>query len=211
MKKLLVLFTGILLVAQVKVNAQNKDSYISLGPVAGMGHSWITDVDDQVFKPSGYLGIGIIYSRYEHWGWGGEVLASHEGFSMRNPYNDEIAAIDPTYVRIIPKAYYFFGQYGSHVRPKIYLGPSLGIKVTEDHYHDDMINSMESIGVFNKDQVFNDVDFGLTGGVGVNIKLSKYTWLNMDGSYYHGLSDATAEGNRNRNLRFNAGIMFGIH
>lgn len=202
--------------AQSKKSTVNKKTsqtqYVSLGPTFGIGHSWLSNLDDQTVKPSGHLGISLIYSRYEHWGWGVDLTASHEGFRMEAPDGTNMS-VDPTYLRLTPKAYYFFGNFGDKCRPKLYAGPSMAYKIQEDHYYDgeriatDGVNNVWFAG--NSD-VFEELDLGITVGGGLNMRLAKSLWLNMDGSYYHGLAEVTSYNQMNRNLRFNLGLMFGL-
>ena len=217
MKKLSILLSAIVLVAstsfsQLKKTKHTEAEYMSLGPTLGIGHSWLGNLDDQTIKPSGHLGISFIYSRFEHWGWGADLVASHEGFRMEAP-NGVNMSIDPTYLRFTPKAYYFFGDYGDKCRPKVYAGPSVAYKLKEDHYYDgERVESDAPQNYWYNGQknVFNDVDFGLTAGAGLNMRLAKSLWLNLDGSYYHGLADVTDFDQSNRHLRFNVGLMFGL-
>jgi hypothetical protein len=209
----LVLLAGVTSFGQAK---KTQTSYTSLGPVAGFGHSWMSNMDNQPFKPSAYLGIGIIYSRFEHWGWGGELIASHEGYKqdytvLGNSYR---TAVDPTYVRLTPKAYYFFGDYKNNVRPKVYLGPSVAVKVQEDRYTENVTMNQSDVimATSTAASVFRTMDVGAQAGAGVNIKLATATWLNLDASYYQGLTDATknAATNTNQNVRLNVGVMMGL-
>jgi hypothetical protein len=169
----------------------------------------------QEFKPSAYLGIGFLYSKYEHWAWGANLTASHEGF--RNTYmvngQEYTNNVDPTYLRLTPRAYYFFGKYTNMVRPKVFLAPSLGVKVMEDNYSDDVpMNYAEGATMVrvNNSDYFRPIDFGAEAGAGLNVKLMRSTWLNLDASYYHGLVNATKDDGMNRNVRVNAGLMFGL-
>lgn len=184
-------------------------SYISLGPIGGFGHSWTSNMDNR-FKPSAHLGIAMIYSRFEHWGWGTELTASHEGYSTA--IGNQTFTYDPTYLRMTPKAYYFFGNYGDNIRPKIYLGPSVAYKVAEDRYVGGPNNS--DIRYTDRGSyMINDWDLGVDVGAGVNIKVAPYTWLNLDADYYNGLLDVTrmnGMNNMNRSLRANVGVMMGI-
>lgn len=192
-----------------KIVEKRGTSYISLGPIGGFGHSWTSNMDNR-FKPSAHLGIAMIYSRFEHWGWGTEITASHEGYSTA--IGSQTFTYDPTYLRMTPKAYYFFGDYGDNIRPKIYLGPSVAFKVAEDRY----VGGPNNSDVRYIDQgsyMINDWDFGVDVGAGVNIKVAPYTWLNLDADYYHGLLDVTrmnGMNNMNRSLRANVGVMMGI-
>jgi hypothetical protein len=210
MKRIALFTTGILLTAGVHGNAQNLAQHISLGPIGGVGHSWMSNTDNQKIKPSAHLGIAFIYSTKTHFGWGADLSASHEGYKWEDAAGNDMS-IDPSYVRLTPKVYYFFGKYGNAVRPKVFAGPSLAFKVAEDQYYngDRLANEGTSV-VTPKEDVFNTVDFGLTAGAGLNVRLKQGVWLNMDGSYYNGLIDVTDNNQMNRNLRFNLGVMFGL-
>lgn len=187
-------------------------SHLSLGPVVSFGHSWNSNLPGEgSFKPSPALGVGLVYSKNEHWGFGAQLLASHEGYRREVNFGSSTirGSVNPVYVRLPLHAIYFFGKYGDKVRPKLYAGPSIAVKVDELNYFDG-----ESVTP-DKD-VFNTFDFGLTAGAGVNIRLSRLTWLNLDAGYYHGLLDAVSntpvsdDFNGNRNLRLNVGLMWGL-
>lgn len=194
-----------------QTKTRTKSKYTSIGPVAGMGHSWVSN-KTTFFKPTAYLGAGILYSRFEHWGFGGLATVSHEGYTEEiyrngNTYSNYY---NPVYVRVTPRAYYFFGDYGNTVRPKIYAGPSIAVKAVEEQY----INTPPLRGDIAPDPVTGDVfkrwDAGINAGAGVNIKIAEYTWLNLDADYYHGLLNVTNMNNKNRALRANVGVMIGI-
>lgn len=191
-----------------------KTSYTSLGPIAGFGHSWVSGMDNQQFKPSAHLGIGLIYSRYEHWGWGANLTASHEGYKQDYTWagNQYRMSVDPTYLRLTPRAYYFFGDYKNSVRPKIYLGPSIGVKLQEDRYTENLtMNTSDVVMATNGGaEMYKTIDLGAEAGAGVNIKLMTGTWLNLDANYYQGALNATHAGNMNQNVRLNVGVMMGL-
>src|SRR5690606_23273505 len=88
--------------------------------------------------PSVQLGVGMIYSQYEHWGWGSDLTVSHEGYSMGRTVNNVYSTmtVNAVYLRMTTKAYYFFGSYGDNIRPKIFLGPSVAYKLDETRYMD---------------------------------------------------------------------------
>lgn len=195
-----------------KDDGPTKSKYTSIGPVLGMGHSWVSNNVNN-FKPSAHLGIGLLYSRYEHWGFGGILTASHEGYADEyyqygNTYRQ---AFDPTYLRFTPRAYYFFGDYKDNVRPKIFLGPSVAYRLVEDQYMNEPARTGDGVIMYNTGNRFEDWDFGVNAGAGVNIKVGKYTWLNLDADYYHGLLNVTNNNtSMNRSLRANVGLMIGI-
>ena len=125
MKKFLTIAIGVLFMAYSSANAQSSKrsniDYTSLGPIAGFGHSWLSGMDNQDFKPSIQLGIGMIYSKYEHLGIGADFSVSHEGYRMENELTNTEWTVNPVYLRLTPKLYYFFGEYGALVRLAIFI------------------------------------------------------------------------------------------
>ncbi len=221
MKKIL-LSAAALLFGTAAAFAQSKKStvasHISLGPVVSFGHSWTSNVGDRPdFKASPALGIGMVYSKNEHWGLGAQLLVSHEGYKQDVPVgggNYVKMTVNPVYLRLPLQATYFFGDYGDRIRPKVYAGPSVAVRVDETHYYSND-NYRPAEGSTAASDRFNRMDFGLTAGAGVNIRVSRLTWLNLDAGYYHGLVDAVANNfdndfNGNRSLRLNAGLMWGL-
>src|SRR6187549_1846237 len=84
-------------------------SHISLGPVVSLGHSWVSNVPgDRDFKFSPALGIGLVYSRDEHLGFGAQLLVSHEGYKQElmlatstNPSGEKVdVTVNPVYLRL---------------------------------------------------------------------------------------------------------------
>jgi outer membrane protein W len=189
---------------------KTKRNYFSLGPVLGYGHSWIGQTEGKkLFNSTGYLGLGMVYSRFAHWGFGADLVVSSEG--QRARYNlggtDYKATNDALYIRLPLKAIYFFGEYGDRIRPKVYAGPSLGFKVNEMHDADDDI--LKPTG-----NIFNTFDLGVQAGAGANFRVSRRAWLNADISYYQGVLDAIDDGNgdynTNQNIRLNLGLLFAL-
>ena len=217
MKKVLLLGSALVLGLFFKTNAQDaKAQYISLGPVFGIGASRISNMPgSENIKASPYLGIGLVYARNAHWGWGGELGISHEGYSTDIGLNT--LTVNPVYLRMPLRAYYFFGSYKSAVRPKVYLGPTIGVKLDEVQYMNGnrMVNSdvYTTYYTTNSDQ-FRTVDIGLNAGGGLNVRLAQGVWLNMDMGYNLGFTDAVADAannyNVNENMRFNIGVLFGL-
>lgn len=231
MKKVLLFATGALLAATQSFaqNTQNMSNsqFMSIGPVVGFGNSWVGNMSapnyfgnvtaKSKFMPSGYIGVGLIYARNEHWGWGGQLTLGTEGYKKEFTYTPDFGrsltqtyTATPLYLRLPLRAYYFFGDYRNIVRPKVYLGPSFGLKLSES---DNVSNGSEN-SLANTTGTFRTFDFGINAGAGVNIKLAKAMWLNMDLGYTQGLVDVLKDPHDNynvsHNLDFNAGLLFGI-
>ncbi len=211
MKKVLLLASGIILWSFV----QSKAQYFSIGPVAGLGASRISNMPgNERVKLSPSMGVGFVYSKDAHWGWGSGLNVSLEGY--KTDIGPNTISVTPSYLRMPMRVYYFFGDYGNAVRPKLYLGPTVGLKVNESHSMNGAISNGTDVasGYVVNDDMFRTFDVGFNTGAGVNIRLVKAMWLNMDLGYNMGLIDAVKDAggsyNMNENLRFNAGLLFGL-
>lgn len=176
-------------------------SKFSLGPNAGVGHSWISNTEGAKFKLAANAGLSLVYSATEHFGIGLDAKYSFEGVKGSSMELGANNSLDLNYFRLPLKAIYFFNGYGNAFRPKIFAGPSFGF-LTSAKFGDTDV----------KDQ-FNSSDVGITAGLGFNYRLVKNTWFNADLNYLHGLSNLnknSAETNHNRNIGINVGVNFGL-
>ncbi|XZF16537.1 porin family protein [Chitinophagaceae bacterium MMS25-I14] len=210
MKKICTIAAGLFLMAGA---INSKAQYLSFGPVGGFGQSWVSNLDGKTkFKPSADLGIGILYSRNAHWGFGSSLIISHEGFTKEYNVNGNTytSTVNPVYLRMPMYVGYFFGDYGNRVRPKIYVGPSIAVKIDEQTNNDNNMPADTQMGT----ATFSTFDLGVHAGAGANIRLVRNVWLNLDANYYQGLLDAVKNDNTgynmNSNLRLNVGLMFGL-
>jgi outer membrane protein W len=188
------------------VHAQN----LSLGPTAGFGHAWTSSDNGNVdgrFHSSYNIGGKLVYSFVSHWGLSADVKFSSEGETL-GPDKDNKSVYRANYIRVPLQGIYFFGDYGNKVRPKISVGPSLGFLVGGESK--EYVNGNETAVVKTKDYG-KSFDFGLTGAVGMNVRVAKATWLNADIAYYHGLTDIADNADaKHRNIGVNVGILFPI-
>ncbi|MBO9658001.1 MAG: PorT family protein [Chitinophagaceae bacterium] len=190
----------------MSVHAQN----LSLGPTVGFGHAWTSSDNGGVngrFHPSYNLGGKLVYSFVSHWGISADVKFSSEGETL-GADNDNKTVYRANYIRVPLQGIYFFGDYGNKVRPKISAGPSLGFLVGGES---SVYTNGNQTNVVKTKDYLNSFDFGLTGAVGMNIRVAKATWLNADIAYYHGLTDVVDNASaKNRNIGVNVGILFPI-
>lgn len=210
MKK--VIFSTILLaiLALTNTHAQVRDN-LSLGPIAGFGHSWVNKITDNsvstVFNPSFNGGARLVYSATPHIGFGIDATFRNEGIKVKD--DNYLSTNYFNYINLDPKVYYFFGQYGQAFRPKIGVGPNFGFLVGGKSKTKIGTNTIE---VKSKDY-FKGFNFGLAGTIGFNYRLKSKTWLNVDAVYNNGLSDLTKDDTNNPNSRsifLNVGVTFGI-
>lgn len=201
MKKFLLL---LVISSGLFVNAKAQSKF-SIGPNAGVGMSWISNDGDAKAKLAGNVGLSTVYSATEHFGLGLDLKYSFEGVKSKT----DNSSLDMNYVRIPLKAIYFFNGYGDKLRPKIAIGPSFGF-LTSAKAKD---GSGPSVDV---KEIFNSFDLGVTAAAGLNYKLVSNTWLNLDVSYLHGISDiiknntSGSDASHNRNIQLNVGVNFGL-
>lgn len=184
----------------IKPPAPIEQSKFSIGLKGGFGHSFMLPYKNTIFCPSWDAGISGIYAPGKHWGLGVDVLYSMEGSRLEytNPltglgYNTK-RTLD--YIRIPVKAIYFFRDYQKDFRPKITLGPSLGILVGE-------VNSVNAASI----------DLGGKASIGFNYRVARAIWINVDATYYQGFMDVYSGNSNtdlNSNVRLDAGINFGF-
>ena len=171
-----------------------EESKFSLGVKGGFGHSFLIPYNNYKFMPSWDAGLSAVYSPYVHFGFGLDATYSEEGSKLE--MSDYTNTIDLNYVRIAPKAIYFFRAYEMDFRPKISLAPTVGF----------LTNSADAEG-------FKKVDFGASASVGFNYRLVRAIWLSVDASYYQGLIDSYEPNNEtdlNGNARLDVGLNFGF-
>ncbi|MBC8172830.1 MAG: PorT family protein [Chitinophagales bacterium] len=183
---------------------------ISLGPIGSFGGSWVSVSDssgaDKLFHPAWSVGLTLIYSPSEHWGFGLDARYSREGSTFKHQISgtEVETTLNLAYVRIPLKAIYFFKEYGDPVRPKLFAGPSFGLLASAEAED------------FDQTSFYNALDIGLIIGGGVNIRLAEAIWLNTDLAYYQGLMDISnddiglTENNLNSNVSLSVGLAFGI-
>lgn len=212
MKKIMI--SGLLLGSMFMAKAQN----LSLGPVIGINHSWLTNSgDNKRFNPGLNIGGTLTYSFNPNWGVGGDLLFSMEGLRTRTGSNPSATTRDAAlnFIRLQPKVYHFFGQLGDAVRPKIFVGGSLGAMVGGNVKTTVSANN-ESADLTAKKpsrDIYKGFDAGLLAGAGINWRMGKAMWLTTDLVYNNGLVDLSKSDNSwqaSRSLSFNVGLTFPI-
>lgn len=171
-----------------------EQSKFSIGLTGGFGHSFVEPYENATFMPSWNAGITAVYAPGPHWGFGADVIYSGEGSKLK--VGDITHSTQLDYLRIPLKAIYFFRKYEDDFRPKVSLGPTLGIM-------------MDNHG--NKN--FNSFDVGANASIGFNYRLLRAVWFNADVSYFQGFTDIYSHNNEtdlNGNIRLNVGLSFGF-
>jgi len=212
MKKIIFSIAGLIVLSLTTVSVRAQ--YVSIGPSAGVGLSWIS-LDESGFDQQSHVlwnaGATFVYSTESHFGFGADLKFSQEGYKISYQVSEVTyeSNVNMNYLRLPLRFIYFFGDYGNAIRPKIFIGPTPGILLSAKS------NTDPGASVDAKN-TFNSFDLGIHAGAGINFRLAERVWLNTDVTYYHGLLDATDddvngdENNFNRNLGLNVGLAFGF-
>lgn len=186
----------ILLIAGLVFSLKGISQNLSVGPVVGGQHAFITPYSDWRFNPEWNAGLSLTYSTMEHWGYGLESKYSREGARFQNS-EGITSGVLLEYIRVPLKAMYFFNDYGQSIRPKVTLGPSLGF----------LINGKDLAPTVNK------FDIGANASAGINFRLATDIWLNTDLNYYQGfrkINPGISTTEWNSNVGVNCGVTFGF-
>ena len=175
-----------------------QENAISIGPRIGVNFSNVSGVDDSKTSLGLALGITSVYSVSENSGISLDILYSQEGYEI----ND--VEVDLDYISIPIYYTLFFGKLGEKMRPKIFVG----------------VVPKFLIGAKSGDTDIkeNSADFGfdVSGGLGLNYRVSSKIWLNLDLRAFLGLTDLRGsdfqQGDSvvNRNVQLSLGMAYGL-
>lgn len=176
----------------------------SIGPSVGFGHTGVRNTDGvDLFKPSWSAGVILNYSTSEHVGFAGDILWSMEGALVEDEDNGMETDLTLQYIRVPLKFAYFFGEFADDFRPKVTIGPSMGILIDaeSDPEEGDRTDVMSS---------YQNFDIGLNASVGFNWKLAENLWFNTDFNYYTGFTPIHFADQYNTNYGLRVGLAFGL-
>lgn len=169
----------------------------SIGIKGGLNLADLAYENDQEtqLKPGLLIGGFVTYSTDSGFGFGAELNYAMRGTVLNNDRNLNLNYLElPLYVK------YFFGQPGEKLRPKVMVGPSVGLLLAADAEGTDVSDNFET----------TDVGIMLAGGF--NYSLGGGKWLNADLRYTYGITNINAiesgQSVFNRNLALTLGISF---
>ena len=202
----------LLLTSNQNTRAQNnmRSGMSYIGVAAGIGNSWVDNLPGtSTYKTAGYVGVGYIHMITNHWGLGGQAAIAFEGYRVE--YLNSMQTFTPMYFRLPMRGYYVFGRPNDIIRPDVYLGPSVGMKLAE---HNATTNNYNDLYMVSNSNNFRMFDIGVDGGAGIDIQLAKNALLNLDIGFYSGFTDAVKDlhetYNPQHDVDFNVSLIFGI-
>lgn len=202
--------------------AQQSDRVWSVGPEVGAGFfkHGMDDEFNSKYKAGLVAGGFVTYSIRNTYAFTAKVLYSQKGMEG-DIFNADLGE-RLSYVEVPILARVFFNRDGV-VRPNAFLGPSFGFqtgakwKINDGDYENvEDSDIRELLGEADSYQdVYNTFDFGLSGGLGVNIKVAEEIYFIVDARYTYGLSDLYKNSlndskHNNHGLAITAGMSFGI-
>lgn len=206
MKKLNFILIGlvVLLTLVMSFDTQAQKKVWSIGPEAGISvSSYGMDASSNDSKVGAVAGGFITYSIINTFAITAKLLYYQKGATF--PSTDTKQTLHYLEVPVIGR--FFLNKEGSF-RPNIFLGPSFGFLNGASQ----KIGTNDRAKVDSYKNVYNNVDVGITGGVGFNFLIANETYFILDARYTHGLSDISkVDGDVNNNsLALTAGLSFGF-
>ncbi|MEO7989201.1 MAG: porin family protein [Chryseolinea sp.] len=206
MKKQNIIIAGLLVFFAVvtSFDTQAQRKVWSIGPEAGISiSSYGMDASSNDSKVGGIVGGFVTYSIVNTFAITTKLLYYQKGASF--PSSNTKQTLHYLEVPVIGR--FFLNKEGSF-RPNIFLGPSFGFLNGASQ----KVGNNDRAKIDSYKNIYNNVDVGITGGVGFNFLVANETYLILDARYTHGLSDISkANGDVNNNsLALTAGLSFGF-
>lgn len=176
-------------------NAQIGDQ-TSIGPRIGINFSNVSNVEGSEALTGLAIGLTGTYSISEKTGLTIDLLYSGEGYKLNS---NELRL---SYLQIPIYFDLFFGELGEKFRPKVYAGIAPGFLLDAKNNGNDI------------EDVFNNFNFAVTGGLGFNYRLGSRIWLNTDLRAFLGMTDirddAIGDKVANNNIQVSLGLAYGL-
>jgi hypothetical protein len=175
---------------------------VSIGPLAGLSvANFRGDISNNDWKTGATIGGFYNYSSESGFGFSGQLLFTQLGAQVSNKTNE----VNLNYIQVPLLLTYFLGRRGEAFRPKLFIGPNVGILLSA--------KDKDGIDISGDDNnpTYTPLDLGATAGIGFNYRIDPKVWLNFDVRYGLGLVDIARNNNTklyNQNVGINLGVSF---
>lgn len=204
MKKHIIRFMaiGAFLAFALPHNTKAQEHIWSLGPEIGANFSKYGHDASGNVKPGFIGGLSLTYSIENTHALTGKLLFAQKGARI-NGINQSL-----NYIEMPLVGRFFFNREGNF-RPNIFIGPSLGILTGATNVK---VGENNPTAINNYRDIYRPLDFGVTGGLGLNFLIARETRLLFDARYTHGLTDITKSSGyvNNKAISLTAGVSFGL-
>lgn len=198
MKRTILFIIAIIITSTGASFGQLTNSNFSIGPRVGVNFSNVSNPDQAELLTGLAAGLTSTYSINENSGITVDLLYSGEGYKIGD------TKTNLNYLRIPILYNIFFGELGQALRPKVFLGPQVGFRM-----------SAESGGTSIKENT-KGVSLGLGAGLGFNYRINDRMWLNTDLRSFFDLNDyrdnppSSDDKSAIRNIQLSVGIAWGL-
>jgi outer membrane protein W len=169
---------------------------VSIGPKIGANLTSLHgDVSNQTLQPGLSAGAILTYSVVNTFGISVEALYSQKGAKFENALVPGSATQRMNfnrrlnYVEVPLLARYFLNKDGDF-RPNVFVGPNFGFKLNAKDVNRSMVGGTAQPDT-EISSVINPVDVGITGGIGLNLRLQSAMRVLLDVRYTYGISNIT--------------------
>ena len=186
------------LLAGLSAKAQTTMSNFLVGPSLGFGHTYFVPYSSDVeFQPMYSAGVTTLFTPNDWFGLATDVRSSAEGRLWDDGRKQSDIRLE--YIRIPVKGTVFFAARGENVRPKLTLGPSLGLLVNET-------------GTVDRQRA-ESVDFGMNASGGFDFKVNEDVFITDEANYYQGFIKNRPNYSKNEyngNIGLQVGVIFAV-
>ena len=183
--------------------------------------SWQPSVR-QKFTPGATLGITARYTEEKLFGLMADLMITQRGWAEKFEDTPQFAyRRNLTYIQLPIMTHIYFGSH--KFRGFVNLGPSVGYMISDKITADFNYNDISSIAGFPADRrteqlslpAYNKFDYGITGGIGMELRLKRKHSFMIEGRYYFGIGNVfsakrgeTFGASRTNSIEITAAYMF---
>jgi len=186
----------------------------SAGAIAGTGNGWTNYKQNEYgtltknSKSTRFYGVQLLLKTIDHIYFTGNVVISEEGFALNNPDEPNYTNFNMKYIRMNVQPVYYPLKSSSVIQPKVSAGFSGAYLIDGYSYFRDPQGN--ELNFKTKELVKSKFDFGYRLEAGIDLLLSRSIRLTTSAAYYNGTTRIPASWLKleNRNLTYNAGILF---
>lgn len=178
----------------------------------------------QMFTPGAMLGITMRYTEEKLFGLMADLIITQRGWAEKFEDNPELSYRRQfTYIQLPIMTHIYFGN--QKLRGFVNLGPSIGYMLSDKITSNFDYNNTAGVAGFPIDRrteqlrlpVYRKLDYGITGGIGMELRLKRKHSFMIEGRYYFGIANVfsakrgeTFGASRTNSIEISAAYLFRI-
>lgn len=184
--------------AQFSFAQRTYEPHFAIGGKAGVTLSNVafTPGVEQSMKQGVTMGVVARYSEENFFGLIGELKIEQRGWKEKFEETDFAYSRTLTYIQLPLLTHIYFG--GKNFKGFVNLGPSVGYMIGNSisaNFDYENPNSVEGFPIANRHvnqmsmPIKNKFDYGILGGIGMELIIKKRHSIMLEGRYYYGLGN----------------------